>query len=65
VPRLERAIGVIYRPATERQSHYFQVSLSEQFDMVLHYDVTRAVEPMERYGSWTRSEMPETYPVGV
>jgi erythromycin esterase-like protein len=65
VPRLERAIGVIYRPETERESHYSQVSLSEQFDLVLHYDVTRAVEPMERDGSWTRSEMPETYPVGV
>ena len=65
VPRLERAIGVIYRPETERQSHYFQVSLSEQFDMIFHYDFTRAVEPMERHGSWTQTEVPETYPVGV
>jgi erythromycin esterase-like protein len=65
LPRLERAIGVIYRPETERQSHYFQVSVAEQFDMLFHYDITRAVEPMERHGSWTRAEMPETYPVGV
>lgn len=64
-PRLERAIGVIYRPETERQSHYFQVNVAEQFDMLFHYDITRAVEPMERHGSWTRAEMPETYPVGV
>jgi hypothetical protein len=33
--------------------------------MLFHYDITRAVEPMERHGSWTRAEMPETYPVGV
>ena len=65
VPRLERAIGVIYRPGTERESHYFQASLSDQFDIILHYDFTRAVEPMERHGSWTQAEMPETYPVGV
>ena len=64
-PRLERAIGVIYRPRTERQSHYLQASLSEQFDVVLHYDGTRAVEPMERTGSWERGEVPETYPAGV
>src|SRR5665647_3737518 len=47
-PRLERAIGVIYRPETERQSHYFSAQLPAQFDAVLHYDVTRAVEPLER-----------------
>ena len=45
--RLERAIGVIYRPETERQSHYFYARLPEQFDAVLHYDVTRAVEPLD------------------
>lgn len=61
-PRLERAIGVIYRPETERQSHYFGTRLPHQFDAVLHYDVTRAVEPMERTGVWERGEMPETYP---
>ena len=61
-PRLERAIGVIYRPETERQSHYFVARLPAQFDAVLHYDVTRAVEPLERSGTWERGEIPETYP---
>ncbi|HZS58508.1 MAG TPA: erythromycin esterase family protein [Gemmatimonadaceae bacterium] len=60
--RLERAIGVIYRPDTERQSHYFPASLPRQFDAVLHYDITRAVEPLERTGTWDRGELPETYP---
>ena len=41
-PRLERAIGVIYRPQTERQSHYFDARLAEQFDAVIHLDRTRA-----------------------
>jgi erythromycin esterase-like protein len=61
-PRLERAIGVIYRPETERTSHYFSASLSRQFDAVLHYDVTRAVEPLERSAQWNRGELPETFP---
>jgi erythromycin esterase-like protein len=61
-PRLERAIGVIYRPATERLSHYFHASLPRQFDAVLYYDTTRAVEPLERTGLWERGEVPETYP---
>ena len=47
-PRLERAIGVIYRPETERQSHYFEANLSRQFDAVIHLDETRALEPLER-----------------
>jgi len=61
-PRLERAIGVVYRPETERVSHYFQAVLPRQFDAILHYDTTRAVEPMERTGTWERGEIPETYP---
>jgi erythromycin esterase-like protein len=61
-PRLERAIGVIYRPESERQSHYFHAVLPRQFDAVLHYDTTRAVEPMEPTASWERGEIPETYP---
>ena len=61
-PHLERAIGVIYRPETERLSHYFHAVLPRQFDAVLHYDTTRAVEPMERKGAWERGELPETYP---
>jgi erythromycin esterase-like protein len=61
-PRLERAIGVIYRPETERMSHYFSARLPHQFDAVLHYDITRAVEPLERTGLWEHGELPETYP---
>ncbi len=61
-PALERAIGVIYRPETERISHYFQARLPEQFDAVLHFDETRAVEPLERTAGWEAGEAPETYP---
>jgi erythromycin esterase-like protein len=63
--RLERAIGVIYRPDTERISHYFDASLPEQFDAVLHFDETRAVEPLERSAHWQEPEPPETYPTGI
>jgi erythromycin esterase-like protein len=63
--RLERAIGVIYRPDTERASHYFHAHLPEQFDAVLYYDTTRAVEPLERTGLWVRGEAPETFPTAL
>jgi erythromycin esterase-like protein len=63
-PRLQRAIGVIYRPETERQSHYFGATLADQFDAMIHIDETRAISPLE-----TRSEhpeeAPETYPTGM
>ena len=65
VPRLERAIGVIYRPDTERRSHYFHARLSEQFDAVIHLDHTKAVEPLERTSLWDQGEPPETYPTGL
>jgi len=61
-PRLERAIGVIYRPQSERASHYFHARLPEQFDAILHIDETRAVEPLERAGEWEAGEVPETFP---
>ncbi len=61
----ERAIGVVYRPQTELQSHYFFADLLHQFDAVYHFDVTRAVEPLERSASWQEGEPPETYPSGV
>jgi len=61
-PRLERAIGVIYRPQTERQSHWFATDITSQFDAVVHIDVTRAVEPLERGRRWSLDEPPETYP---
>jgi len=64
-PLLERAIGVIYRPETERASHYFHASLPAQFDAVLHFDRTRAVEPLERTAAWQRGEVPETFPSGI
>ena len=64
-PRLERAIGVIYRPETERQSHYFRARVADQFDAVIHLDETRAVEPLERTAGWERGEVPETYPHAV
>ena len=64
-PRLERAIGVIYRPDTERASHYFRASLPAQFDAVIHFDRSRAVEPLERNSEWDAGEVPETYPSGV
>ncbi len=67
-PRLERAIGVIYRPETERQSHYFYARLADQFDALLHFDQTRAVEPLERSPEWTMDtvgEPAETFPSGL
>ncbi|MFN7141188.1 MAG: erythromycin esterase family protein [Limisphaerales bacterium] len=63
--KLERAIGVIYLPQTERMSHYFEARLSEQFDAVLHFDQTRAVEPMERSAQWRKGDIPETFPFSV
>jgi erythromycin esterase-like protein len=61
--RLERAIGVIYRPETERLSHYFEAQLPRQFDAIIHLDETRALEPLERTSEWERGELPETYPL--
>lgn len=63
-PLLERAIGVIYQPETERISHYFDARLSQQFDAVLHFDETRAVEPLERTVEWDTGEVAETFPSG-
>jgi erythromycin esterase-like protein/predicted phosphoribosyltransferase len=69
--RLERAIGVIYRPETERRSHYFHARLEQQFDIVIHFDRTTAVEPLDGTAKWEadaaaqRPELPETYPFGV
>jgi erythromycin esterase-like protein/predicted phosphoribosyltransferase len=65
VPRLERAIGVIYRPDTERQSHYFRARLPNQFDAVLHFDETRAVKSLEITQEWEAGELPETFPFAV
>jgi erythromycin esterase-like protein len=62
---LERAIGVIYRPETELVSHYFNARLSDQFDAVIHFDHTRAVEPLERTVEWELGEVEETFPSGL
>ena len=62
--KLERAIGVIYLPETERYSHYFFADIAQQFDVVLHYDETRALEPLDRTSEWDAGELPETFPSG-
>ncbi len=61
-PRLERAIGVIYRPETELQSHYFEATLPRQFDEYVWFDKTRAVTPFE---TEELEDMPDTYPFGL
>jgi hypothetical protein len=63
--RLQRAIGVVYRPETERLSHYFHARIAQQYDAVIHIDETHAVEPLERTSEWEAGELPETYPFGV
>jgi hypothetical protein len=63
---LERAIGVIYRPETERASHYFHARLPEQFDAVIHIDRSRALIPLDANVPWHHDEeVPETYPSAV
>ncbi len=61
---LQRAIGVIYRPETERESHYFIARLADQFDFMIHIDETRALAPLEPSSEMT-AEPPETYPSGI
>jgi erythromycin esterase-like protein len=63
--KLERAIGVIYLPRTERQSHYFSAQMAVQFDAVIHIDRTTAVTPLDPGGGWHAEEPPETYPGGL
>ena len=70
-PLLERAIGVIYRPETERQSHYFHAQVARQFDALIHIDRTRAVVPLEADRAWLdgrashEGEAAESYPQGL
>jgi len=64
-PHLERAIGVVYRPETERVSHYFLADMRRQFDAVFHFDETRALEPLEKPERWHEIEPPETFPSGI
>ena len=63
--RLQRAIGVIYQPRTERMSHYFHTRLPAQFDAMIHIDETRALEPLVAEPTWHAGEPAETYPSGL
>jgi erythromycin esterase-like protein len=62
VRRLQRAIGVIYRPDSERRSHYFHARLSHQFDALVWFEETRAVTPLR---SNPPEGEPDTYPFGL
>ncbi|GGK32902.1 hypothetical protein GCM10011591_00700 [Nocardia camponoti] len=63
--RLQRAIGVIYRPDTERQSHYYAAQLAREFDAVIHIDETTALQPLDPTSHWEEGVVPETYPTGL
>jgi erythromycin esterase-like protein len=66
--RLQRAIGVVYRPQTERRSHYLDARLADEFDVVIHIDSTRGVEPLDPIHAPEHTpadELPETFPSGV
>jgi erythromycin esterase-like protein len=63
--RLERAIGVLYLPESERLSHYFHADMAQQFDAVLHVDHTHALQPLDKSPHWQHEEVPDTYPFGV
>jgi hypothetical protein len=62
-PRLERFIGVIYRPDTELMSHYAEASLPQQFDAFVWFDETTAVTPLGPQHA--REGVPDTYPFGL
>ncbi len=64
-PRLHRAIGVVYRPDTERHSHYLHARIADAYDALVHVDATTAVEPLEPWAEVERIDLPETYPTGV
>ncbi|MFC3458465.1 erythromycin esterase family protein [Massilia haematophila] len=63
--RLERAIGVLYLPRSERQSHYFNAQMAQQFDAIIHIDRTDALVPLDATSGWHSGEPPETYPEGI
>ena len=64
VPRLERAIGVVYRPETEMASHYFQAVLPEQFDEYIWFDESHAVTALAAPQQMS-GDLPDTYPFGL
>lgn len=63
--RLERAIGVLYLPDSERLSHYFHANVAEQFDALIHVDHTHALQPLDQSPHWQHEEIPDTYPSGM
>ena len=63
--RLQRAIGVLYLPQSERMSHYYFSKLTDQFDAIIHIDHSHALKPLETTGLWHETEMLETYPTGL
>jgi erythromycin esterase-like protein len=63
--RLQRAIGVIYLPQSERTSHYFHTDLPAQFDALIHIDETKALQPLVAEPAWHAGEPAETYPTGL
>jgi erythromycin esterase-like protein len=63
--RLERALGVVYRVHTERESHWLRARLAEQFDAVIHIDRTSAVVPLDPLPEGTPEDLPDTYPFAV
>jgi erythromycin esterase-like protein len=63
-PLLQRAIGVLYLPGSERSSHYFPARVERQFDWVIHMDRTSALEPLDAVSEWQKGEA-QTYPFGV
>lgn len=69
VERLQRAIGVVYMPSTERRSHYLHARLADEFDVVIHIDSTRALAPLDDFETEPApalaEEFPETFPTGV
>ncbi|MEH6671265.1 erythromycin esterase family protein [Halopseudomonas sp.] len=64
-PRIQRAIGVIYRPETERQSHYFFSSLPRQYDFIIHYDETSALQALDVTVKDPGGEADDTHPSGL
>ncbi|MEJ7600557.1 MAG: erythromycin esterase family protein [Kofleriaceae bacterium] len=66
--RLHRAIGVVYRPDTERRSHYYESRIADQYDVIVHLDETDAVVPIDRQDASAASttlDLPETFPTGM
>ncbi|WP_269782862.1 erythromycin esterase family protein [Nocardia terpenica] len=64
-PRLERTVGVVYTPATERHSHYQHTRLADRYDAVIYLDRTTALDPLDPARSRQVTDTPETFPTGL